>query len=248
MIDDHEGWESGEGWSEPAQSEPAGLIGDGLEHWAGRQLDAGPGNDGYLDDGHGDAGQLGDGQVPGGHPSDGGDHPGLPPGDDHDPTGYPYQHGPGSPGDHSFAAGPAGPAEPAEPADPAAADPGGHDVHAGSGPAAEPGESVVDGSGPAAPPQPVDAMSFPPLLDLDVTPSDGQPWVDPGLLGTDVAGLAEPGGDPASGLALDPPADPPAALLADLHAADGGAGPATSGALAESGDPAIRALAAYWGR
>jgi hypothetical protein len=43
--------------------------------------------------------------------------------------------------------------------------------------------------------------------------------------------------------------DPPAVLLADLHAADGGGdGPASPGQLAASDDPAIRALAAYWSR
>jgi hypothetical protein len=107
----------------------------------------------------------------------------------------------------------------------------------------------VDDPEPAVPPQPVDAMPFPPLLDLDVTPSDGQAWVDPALAGgtgLDGAGLGDDdlGGDV---LGVEPSADPPAALLADLHAADGGGDDAPSlAALATSEDPAIRALAAHW--
>ena len=63
--------------------------------------------------------------------------------------------------------------------------------------------------------------------------------MDPSLLGADH--------DPGPPLAE--PTDPPAALLADLHAADGGGDePASAGALAASDDPAIRALAAYWSR
>jgi hypothetical protein len=56
--------------------------------------------------------------------------------------------------------------------------------------------------------------------------------------GLDVGGL-----DPGV-----PATDPPDLLLADLHAADGGDGPASATGLAGSDDPAIRALAAYWSR
>jgi hypothetical protein len=137
-------------------------------------------------------------------------------------------------------------------------------------PSGELTESLVDDPEPAVPPQPVDAMPFPPLLDLDVTPSDGQPWVDPDLLGADTVGRAALtgatvldgdgvdgdgvdgdglGGDglDGAGLGVESPTDPPAALLADLHAADGGGdGSPSLAALATSEDPAIRALAAHW--
>lgn len=72
---------------------------------------------------------------------------------------------------------------------------------------------------------------FPPPLDLHVRPSDGA-WVDPGLLGP-----IEDGPDQA--------ADPPAALLADLAAADGDPA-ADRTTLRESDDPAVRALTRRW--
>lgn len=168
--------------------------------------------------------------------------------------------------EHGFAAEHAPPADQLEPAGhldghaadplaglpPGAADadavPGDHALHPGLGLAgepAEPVESVVDAPEPAEPPQPVDALPFPPSLALDVTPADGQPWVDPGLLGADIA-APDLTADPPDGLALAPPVDPPADLLADLDAADGGDGAAGPAALAASADPAIRTLAAYW--
>jgi hypothetical protein len=74
-------------------------------------------------------------------------------------------------------------------------------------------------------PQHVDASPFPPYLEVDVTPADGQDWVDPYLLG-------------APERAFTPDTDPRAALH-HLAAAEG-ADPA------RSEDPAIRALALFW--
>jgi hypothetical protein len=85
-----------------------------------------------------------------------------------------------------------------------------------------------------APPPDAPDSPFPPHLDLDLAPADGQPWTDPDLLGAEHDGAAPE---------AVAPTDPPAALLSDLAAADGGEhGPA------ESDDPAVRALAAYWSR
>ncbi len=75
---------------------------------------------------------------------------------------------------------------------------------------------------------------FPPALDVGVTPADGGPWADPELLGADTP-LPPP----------DPAGDPPAALRADLAAADGEPG-ADWAALRGSDDPAVRTLAAFW--
>lgn len=79
------------------------------------------------------------------------------------------------------------------------------------------------------------ADSFPPVLDLDVTPADGQDWVDPDLLG-----------GPGTGVSPFAPVDPPEALLSDLYQADGGADTPSWDEVSASDDPAIRALAAFW--
>ena len=72
---------------------------------------------------------------------------------------------------------------------------------------------------------------FPAPLERDVQAGDGA-WVDPDLLG--------PVED-----AVDLPADPPEALLADLAAAEGDPD-ADWTTLHESDDPAVRALALRW--
>jgi hypothetical protein len=76
---------------------------------------------------------------------------------------------------------------------------------------------------------------FPAVLELDVLPSDGRDWVDVDLLG-----------DPAPGSGVVLRFDPPARLLADLHRIDGGDGTPTWSAVADSDDPAVRALALRW--
>lgn len=184
--------------------------------------------------------------------------------DGHDP-------GPDLP-DHDLAWEPPGPdthlPEPAGPDDPYGSPdhPGvAPDAEAGSEPAGFPEEQPADWtgsgdddvlhSGPRArdhdpdPGVPVDgtdvvgwtdtagADPFPPALDVDVQPGDGGPWVDPDLLGGPDSWST--GADPA------PPADPPAALLPDLAAADGDPD-AGWDTLRDSDDPAIRALALHW--
>jgi hypothetical protein len=97
-----------------------------------------------------------------------------------------------------------------------------------------------DGTDPAGWTAGAGSDPFPPALDLDVQPADGGPWVDPALLGgPDRWTAGAPGPDLAG------PADPPAALLPDLAAADGDpdAGWET---LRDSADPAVRALAVHW--
>jgi hypothetical protein len=91
-----------------------------------------------------------------------------------------------------------------------------------------------DGTDPAGWTAAAGADPFPPTLDLDVQPGDGGPWVDPDLLGG-----SDSLGDPAG------PADPPEALLPDLAAADGNPD-ADWSALADSDDPAVRALTQHW--
>jgi hypothetical protein len=86
----------------------------------------------------------------------------------------------------------------------------------------------------------VESDPFPPALEIDVSPADGGPWVDPRLLGgadERAADLSVP--DPV------PPTDPPAALLSDLAAADGEPD-AGWDEVHGSDDPAVRALAARW--
>lgn len=77
-------------------------------------------------------------------------------------------------------------------------------------------------------PQPVDSSPFPPHLEVDMTPADGQDWIDAQLLG-----------EPEPAFTADP--EPDAAPLADLRAAEGADPAATE-------DPAIRALALFWSR
>jgi hypothetical protein len=109
---------------------------------------------------------------------------------------------------------------------------------------AEPGSIEADPRAPAEPAAWLDGTdpagwadtagetaSFPPPLDLDVRPADG-PWAHPDLLGR-----VEDAGDQ--------PTDPPAALLADLAAAEGD--PAADWTtLSESDDPAVRGLSLRW--
>ena len=201
------------GWSGPEWTEPGGEPGGGLDDPGFTDLGH---EHGLLHDdlsdphGHADAEHLAGHGGAGEHPDGASDEA------DH-PADPAHPVGP----DPAHPAEPGHPGQPTEPADRADA---------------EPAESVVDGPEPV----PHGAESpFPPALDLDVTPADGQPWVDPSLLGADH--------DPGPPLAE--PTDPPAALLADLHAADGGGDePASAASLAASDDPAIRALAAYWSR
>jgi hypothetical protein len=75
-------------------------------------------------------------------------------------------------------------------------------------------------------PQHIDTSPFPAHLEVDVTPADGRDWVDPYLLG-------EPEGAFAPDIDVD-------GALHHLQAAEG-ADPA------RSEDPAIRALALFWG-
>lgn len=77
-------------------------------------------------------------------------------------------------------------------------------------------------------PHSVDTSPFPPHLEVDVTPADGQDWVDPDHLG-----------EPEPGYLAG--TESPQALLAGLHETEG-ADPATSD------DPAIRSLALFWSR
>lgn len=110
-------------------------------------------------------------------------------------------------------------------------------LHSGPGawePDGDPGDGV-DGTDPAGWTDTA-ADPFPPALDVDVQPGDGGPWVDPDLIGgPEWTADAEPA----------PPADPPAALLPDLAAADGDPD-AGWDALRDSDDPAVRALAVHW--
>jgi hypothetical protein len=86
----------------------------------------------------------------------------------------------------------------------------------------------VAAAGDGTLPHSVDTSPFPPHLEVDVTPADGQDWVDPEHLG-------EP--EPAFLAGTDSPQ----ALLAGLHESEG-ADPTGSD------DPAIRALALFWSR
>ncbi|HEY6745693.1 MAG TPA: hypothetical protein VI357_08230 [Mycobacteriales bacterium] len=186
-------------------------------------------------DGHGDGPDLPD-HDPGWEASGPDGQLAEPAGPDH-PYGLPDHPGP-EPHD-------AGPAEPAgfpeeKPADWSGS---GDDVlHAGPD-AWEPdhGPFDPDPAGPADGTDPagwtVAADPFPPALDLDVQPGDAGPWADPALLGDPDhgTGVAEPA----------PPADPPAALLPDLAAADGDPD-AGWDTLRDSDDPAVRALALRW--
>jgi hypothetical protein len=232
VSEGHDGWEPGDSWSEPG-ADPGGPAEHGF-------ADTGLGDDGLppYDDGHA-AGGSDHVEQP--------DHPADPAGaaaaeahagaaDAHAGTDG---DGVSDHGDLHYAVDEAGQQPAGSHPDDAQPDDAPLD-----GAHAEPAaETTVDTSELAGPAQPVDADPFPAPLGLDVSPSDGQPWVDPDLLGADSpdpdGGELEPPG---------PPPDPPAALLADLHAADGGDGPAAASALAASDDPAVRALAAFWSR
>lgn len=124
---------------------------------------------------------------------------------------------------------------PDEPLDPAVADPA--DADQPQGLPAEPPADWSDPVGWTDDPQPYAAGGddpFPPALEVGVSPADGGPWADPDLLGADTT-LPPP----------EPAGDAPAALRADLAAADGEPG-ADWAALRGSDDPAVRTLAAFW--
>jgi hypothetical protein len=97
---------------------------------------------------------------------------------------------------------------------------GGHEVAAFG---LDPDPSATDGD-----------LSYPPPLDVDVVPTDGLDWVDPGLLGSET--------DAGPHFAVAHPDE----LLASVHSADGGDGEPTWEAMHASDDPATRALAAFW--
>jgi hypothetical protein len=237
-------------WTEPHSAEPY----DGSEPYDACPLDhtdpyhdSGLADDRPADDsapGH-DAGGHDDLAAAAGQPdaaAAGGD-PGADGGPAHGADDGPG-HDSGSPRAEAFAGGPdadthgAGTHLPGEHTDPAT------EAYPDGGPDADahPEPYTPDHSGadpdPAAFAPPADAPDspFPPQLDLDLAPDDGQPWTDPDLLG------AEHDGGTAEALA---PTDPPNALLSDLAAVEGEHGP---DGLASSDDPAIRALAAYWSR
>jgi hypothetical protein len=136
-------------------------------------------------------------------------------------AGGPYPDAPGS-------GQPDLPDDPAWPADPGhgAADSGALEHE----PTAVPPEADPPAAQPDhtdALPQHLDTSPFPPHLEVDVVAADGLDWVDPHLLGEpENAGYA--------------PALDNAAALAGLRAAEG-ADPAGSE------DPAVRALALFWG-
>jgi hypothetical protein len=101
-----------------------------------------------------------------------------------------------------------------------------HPADLTAGHAADAETSQLDGTDTL--PHSVDTSPFPPHLEVDVTPADGQDWVDPGHLG-----------EPEPGYVAS--TESPQALLAGLHETEG-ADPATSD------DPAIRSLALFWAR
>jgi hypothetical protein len=87
-----------------------------------------------------------------------------------------------------------------------------------------------------------DDDTYPPHLDLTevtVSPTDGQEWVDPGLLGDEHTDVAL--GDGATA-----PVASPEELLDSLHSADGSEGEPSWDAALNSDDPAVRSLAAFW--
>jgi hypothetical protein len=144
--------------------------------------------------------------------------------------------------EHPADLGAGDPDHPGDPADPDgdggvlhAADPAGWDQHDAFGPA-DP-ESGPDDTDPAGWTAAAGADPFPPVLDVDVEPADGGPWTDPDLLGGPDRWTAGPD--------HEAPADPPAALLPDLAAADGDPD-AGWDALRDSDDPAVRALTRHW--
>jgi hypothetical protein len=83
--------------------------------------------------------------------------------------------------------------------------------------------------------EPAGDEPYPPHLDVAITPTDGQEWVDPSLLGDDHLEA-----EPVSHLAS------PEELLGSLHDAAGSDGEPSWDAAHNSEDPAIRSLAAFW--
>lgn len=128
----------------------------------------------------------------------------------------------------------AGSADPA--GDYGTADHVGHSIGDATGHDAASDTGHDDGAEPWGLAQPVDAHAFPPHLDLDVVPADGLSWVDVDLLGDATA-------VPTAPLVLP---DSPQALLADLHREDGADGAPSWQTVAESDDPAVRALTLFW--
>lgn len=206
----------------------SGFGWDGLDDGWQEPEAAGPADDGS---GHGLVDDPLGSPDPVDHHPDPLDHPDL--------DGWHAGTGPDPPSDP--AAGAAGWHEPASVEGPAASvEPAGAPTDVGGWHDADTGtESHPDGDGTdpgGADTGGTDPLPFPPHLALEVTPADGLAWADPDLLG------AGDGGDGA-----DPPVDPPHALLADLHLADGGGGdPPSWAGVGGSDDPAIRALAYQW--
>lgn len=83
--------------------------------------------------------------------------------------------------------------------------------------------------------EPAGDETYPPHIDVAITPTDGQEWVDPNLLGDDHLEA-----EPVSHLAS------PEELLGSLHEASGSDGEPSWEAAHNSEDPAIRSLAAFW--
>lgn len=136
--------------------------------------------------------------------------------------------------------------------DPGSADETVHSLHGAEG--ADGAGEVADGPSEDGPlldsehlAQPVDAETFPPHLELDVTPTDGREWVDVDLLGSGeewgTMSMTDSTTDPMGGVVVP---DSPQALLADLHQFDGGDGMPSWTTVAGSDDPAVRALALHW--
>jgi hypothetical protein len=78
---------------------------------------------------------------------------------------------------------------------------------------------------------------YPPHLEVAISPTDGQEWVDPGLLGDDHGDLEQEQG-PSMASSDE--------LLGSLHAVDGSDGEPSWDAAHNSDDPAVRSLAAFW--
>lgn len=113
------------------------------------------------------------------------------------------------------------------------------DQHAPEDHGALPADEISLEPEPAA-----DAAGFdPPMLEVSISPADGQDWVDPGLLGGaagDAGDVGDLGPEPAALYAA------PDDLLSSLHAAEGSDTGADWDSLAGSDDPAVRALAEFW--
>jgi hypothetical protein len=83
--------------------------------------------------------------------------------------------------------------------------------------------------------EPAGDEAYPPHLDVAITPTDGQEWVDPNLLGDDHLEA-----EPVSHLASSEE------LLGSLHESSGSDGEPSWEAAHNSDDPAVRSLAAFW--